>query len=82
MERKKKAMRIQRGKGAFCGCMAGLDKKTKIWVKILILLLVVGIVVGVGVGVSRAVGGGVWKNQQSSNSPISSRSRIEQRSIG
>jgi len=73
MKRKKKAMRIQRGKGAFCGCMAGWNKKTKTWVKILMLLLVVGLAIGVGVGVSRAVGGGVWKNQQNSNSPINSR---------
>jgi hypothetical protein len=71
LKQKKKAMRRERGKHLMCcGWMAGLNKKTKIWVKVLIALVVVGIAVGVGVGVSRAVGGGVWKNQDAANSPI------------
>jgi len=70
MKQKKKAMRREQGKYGVCGCMAGMDKKTKIWIKILIALLVVGAAVGVGVGISRAVGGGVWKNKQNSNTPI------------
>ena len=69
----KKAMRKQKGKHLMCcGWMAGLDRKTKIWVKVLIALLVVGAAVGVGVGISRAVGGGVWK-KGNDNTPISSR---------
>ena len=71
MKMKKKAMRREKAKYMMCGCMAGLDKRTKIWVKVLIALVVVGLAVGVGVGVSRAVGGGVWKNSTNANSPIS-----------
>jgi len=70
MKMKKKAMRRERGKHDLCGCMAGMNRKTKIWIKVLIALVIVGAAVGVGVGVSRAVGGGVWKNNQNSNAPI------------
>ena len=64
-------MRKARGEDLICcGCMTALNKKTKLWVKILIALVVVGIAVGVGVGVSRAVGGGVWKDKEQSNVPI------------
>lgn len=73
MKMKKKAMRKERSKHSVCGCMSGLDKRTKIWVKVGLALLVIGLVVAVGVGVSRAVGGGIWKGSHSSNSPISSR---------
>jgi len=70
---KKKAMRREKSKHMVCGCMAGLDKRTKTWIKVLIALIVVGTAVGVGVGVSKAVGGGVWKSQNNVNAPISSR---------
>lgn len=70
MKLKKKAMRRAKGKYMLCGCMAKLDKKTRMWVKVLIALIVVGAAVGVGLGISRAVGGGVWKNKHSSNSAI------------
>ena len=73
MKMKKKAMRRERSKNMICGCMAGLDKRTRIWIKVLIALLVIGTAVGVGVGVSRAVGGGVWKSSTNANAPISSR---------
>jgi hypothetical protein len=73
MKMKKKAMRKERNKHNLCACMAGLDKRTKIWIKVLIALIVVGTAVGVGVGVSKAVGGGVWKSQSNANAPISSR---------
>jgi hypothetical protein len=53
---KKKAARRQKG----CNPMRNLDKRTKLWVKILIAILIVGIAIGVGIGVSKAVGGGVW----------------------
>lgn len=53
---KKKAARRQKG----CNPMRNLDKRTKLWVKIMIAILFVGIAVGVGIGVSKAVGGGVW----------------------
>lgn len=73
MKMKKKAMRREKSKHMVCGCMAGLDKRTKTWIKVLIALIVVGTAVGVGVGVSKAVGGGVWKSQNNVNAPISSR---------
>ena len=73
LKRKKKMMRKERGKQALCGWMAGMPKKTQIWIKVLIALLVIGAAVGVGVGVSRAVGGGIWKNKNDSNVPIEGR---------
>ncbi|TGO36330.1 hypothetical protein BHYA_0128g00170 [Botrytis hyacinthi] len=72
MKRKRKAMKKDRLSAGICGCMAGFDRKTRIWIKILIALVVVALAVGVGVGISRAVGGGVWKNSQSTNTAISS----------
>ncbi|CAD6441974.1 c361a0c2-5094-496b-a3b8-25f7277fa4e8 [Sclerotinia trifoliorum] len=70
MKRKKKAMKQDRMSAGICGCMAGFDKKTRVWIKVLIALVVIALAVGVGVGVSRAVGGGVWKNSQSTNTAI------------
>ncbi|KAF7902652.1 hypothetical protein EAF00_002555 [Botryotinia globosa] len=72
MKRKKKAMKQHRLSAGICGCMAGFDRKTRIWFKVLIALVVVALAVGVGVGISRAVGGGVWKNSQSTNTAIPS----------
>jgi hypothetical protein len=72
MKMKKKAMRRERNKHNVCGCMAGLDKRTRIWIKVVIALLVIGTAVGVGVGVSKAVGGGVWKSSNNVNAPIDS----------
>jgi len=70
MKRKKKMMRKERGKHNICGCMAGMPKKTQIWIKVLMALLVIGGAIGIGIGVSKAVGGGIWKNTSSPNSPI------------
>lgn len=71
LKQKKKAMRKARGEDLICcGCMTGLNKRTKIWVKALIALLIVGVVIGVGVGVTKAVGGGVWKSKNQQNAPI------------
>ncbi|RAL68130.1 hypothetical protein DID88_008842 [Monilinia fructigena] len=61
MKRKKKAMKHDRISAGICGCMAGFDRKTRIWIKVLIALVVVALAVGVGVGISRAVGGGVGR---------------------
>ncbi|ESZ94962.1 hypothetical protein SBOR_4645 [Sclerotinia borealis F-4128] len=72
MKRKKKAMKQDRISAGICGCMASFDRKTRIWIKVLIALIVVALAVGVGVGISRAVGGGVWKNSQSTNTAIPS----------
>ncbi|KAG9246154.1 hypothetical protein BJ878DRAFT_307420 [Calycina marina] len=70
LKRKKKLMRKERGKQALCGWMAGMPKKTQVWIKILIAAVVIGAAIGIGIGVSKAVGGGVWKNKNSSNAPI------------
>ncbi|KAF2842641.1 hypothetical protein M501DRAFT_993383 [Patellaria atrata CBS 101060] len=40
--------------------MRNLNKRQKLWVKILIALFIVAAAVGIGIGISRAVGGGVW----------------------
>ena len=72
MKMKKKAMRRERNKHNLCGCLSGLDKRTRIWIRVLIALLVVGTAVGVGVGVSKAVGGGIWKSGNNSNAPLNS----------
>jgi hypothetical protein len=74
MKLKKKEMRKAKAKYMLCGWMAGYNRATRIWIKILIAVVVIGAAVGVGVGISRATGGGVWKNQQNSNSPIAHRS--------
>ncbi|KAM3075641.1 hypothetical protein ACMFMG_007775 [Clarireedia jacksonii] len=71
MKKKKKEMKFQRGRKGVCGCMAGLNRKTKIWVKIMMALVIIGLAVGVGVGISKAVGGGVWKNDKSTNTVLS-----------
>jgi hypothetical protein len=70
MKQKKKAMKFERGRQGVCGCMAGLNRKTKIWVKLLMALVVIGLAVGVGVGISKAVGGGIWKNDKSTNTAL------------
>ncbi|KAI9865910.1 MAG: hypothetical protein M1813_001877 [Trichoglossum hirsutum] len=58
MARKRQAKK----KGGMCNPMRCLTKQQKLFAKILIALLVVAAAVGIGVGISRAVGAGVWKN--------------------
>ena len=48
-----------------CQWMANLPRWQRILVKLLIALVVVGAMVGIGVGVSMRVGGGVYRNQDS-----------------
>lgn len=55
-----KSHEMERNKG--CSPLRKLNKKQKIWVKILIAMIIVGAAIGIGVGVSKAVGAGVWKN--------------------
>lgn len=69
LKMKKKAMRKNKG----CACWGGLSKRARVWIKIGVAVLVVGTAVGVGLGVSKAVGGGVWKGEDNTNAPISSR---------
>lgn len=59
----KKYRMMERRKG--CGPLRRLNKNQKLWAKILIALVVVGAAVGIGIGISRAVGGGVWKDENS-----------------
>lgn len=42
-----------------------LSKTQALLVKILIALIIVGAAVGIGIGISKAVGAGVWKNNNS-----------------
>jgi hypothetical protein len=56
------ARKRQAKKRGMCNPMASLTKQQKLFAKILIALLVVAAAVGIGVGISRAVGAGVWKN--------------------
>lgn len=50
-----------------CNPMKNLDKRTKIIIKVLIILVVVGGAIALGIGISKAVGGGVWKTNNSSS---------------
>lgn len=71
LKKKKKAMRKARGEDLICcGCMAGLDNKTKIWIKLLIILVIIGAVIGVSVGMTKAVGGGVFKSSHNPSAPL------------
>lgn len=60
--------KLHRRKGA-CNPLRDLSKRNKIIAKVLIAMVLIGLAVGIGVGVSKAVGGGVWKDGNSS-SPI------------
>ncbi|KAF7506362.1 hypothetical protein GJ744_011828 [Endocarpon pusillum] len=48
-----------------CHCMSNLPKSQRFLIKLLIALVIVGAMVGIGVGISLKVGGGVYKNQNS-----------------
>jgi hypothetical protein len=48
-----------------CYCMSNLPKRQKLMIKLLIALVIVGAMVGIGVGISLRVGGGVYKNENS-----------------
>lgn len=61
------AKRVERRRGECWNPMRGLDKRTKLWLKVLIAALIVGIAVAVGLGISKAVGGGIWKQDNASN---------------
>jgi hypothetical protein len=57
--------RMMKKRRGGCNPMRNLNKRTKIWIKIIIALFIVGSAVGIGIGVSKAVGGGVWKTANS-----------------
>ncbi|ERF75404.1 hypothetical protein EPUS_00197 [Endocarpon pusillum Z07020] len=48
-----------------CHCMSNLPKRQKFLIKLLIALVIVGAMVGIGVGISLRVGGGVYKDENS-----------------
>jgi hypothetical protein len=50
-----------------CSCVSNLPKRQKLLLKILIALVIVGAMVGIGVGISLRVGGGVYKDQNSTS---------------
>jgi len=45
--------------------MSNLPKRQKLMIKLLVALVIVGAMVGIGVGISLRVGGGVYKNENS-----------------
>lgn len=51
-----------------CNPLKNLDKRTKIYVKLIIILIFVGGAIGLGIGISKAVGGGIWKTDHSTSS--------------
>ncbi|RFU34590.1 hypothetical protein B7463_g1713, partial [Scytalidium lignicola] len=71
LKQQNKAKRRERRKAGVCGCLAGLNKRNMILVKVAIAFIVVGGAVAIGIGISKAVGGGIWKSNQRSNAPIS-----------
>ena len=58
---KKKSSLLMRDRSGW-NPMRKLNKRQKLWAKLLIALLIVGAAVGLGIGISKAVGGGVWKS--------------------
>ncbi|MCJ1306447.1 hypothetical protein MMC25_000089 [Agyrium rufum] len=54
-----------------CHPLRNLTQKQRLWAKILIALIIIGAAVAIGVGISKAVGGGVWKNNNE-QTPIGS----------
>lgn len=60
---KKRALIMKRSRG--CSPLSGLTQTQRIWVKLLIALVVIGAAVGIGIGISKAVGAGVWQNNNS-----------------
>lgn len=56
-----------------CSPYNRLSKKQKFCVQVLIALVVIGAFTGLGLGISKAVGGGVFKSNDNSSAPISSR---------
>ncbi|KAJ9630997.1 hypothetical protein H2203_001525 [Taxawa tesnikishii (nom. ined.)] len=58
-EMKRRATRAC-GLGRVSDAWHGMDRKTRLWIKILLALFVVALAVGLGIGISKAVGGGVW----------------------
>lgn len=61
LQRKNLLMEKRRG----CSPWRNLTKKQKLWAQILIAFIIIGAAVGIGVGISKAVGGGVWKSNNS-----------------
>jgi hypothetical protein len=47
-------------KGGWWNAMCHMNKKQKMWFRVIVFLIIVAAAVGLGVGISRAVGGGVW----------------------
>ena len=71
LKKKKKDMRKARGNDLMCcGCLAGMDQKKKIYMKVVIILVVIGTVIGVSVGVTKAVGGGVFRSNHNPSAPL------------
>ena len=61
---------LARKKRRRCDPLGRLSRKQKMVVQAIVVLLLVAAVTGLGVGISKAVGGGVFKNNNNSNAPI------------
>ncbi|KAI1363561.1 hypothetical protein F5Y08DRAFT_237467 [Xylaria arbuscula] len=55
--------RAAKRKNRTCQCLARLDKRTQVVIKITIVLLILGIAVAVGFAVSKSLGARIWKPQ-------------------
>lgn len=64
---REKSRCLTRPKPRRCSCMSNLPRRQKLLVKLLIALVIIGAMVGIGVGISLKVGGGVYKNENSTS---------------
>lgn len=62
---KEKSPCLTKPKPRGCHCMSNLSRMQRLLIKFVIALVIVGAMVGIGVGISLRVGGGVYKNQNS-----------------
>lgn len=69
-KRQMREKQLARKKGRRCDPLGRLSRKQKMVVQAIVVLLLIAAVTGLGVGISKAVGGGVFKNNNNSNAPI------------
>lgn len=62
---KEKSHCLTKPKPRGCHWMSNLSKMQRLLIKFVIALVIVGAMVGIGVGISLRVGGGVYKDQNS-----------------
>lgn len=71
LREKAKAQKAKEQQRTWCGPMktkwASLQKKQRLWIRILVFLVIVAFAVGLGVGITKAVHGGVWAGKGESH---------------